>query len=292
MASSYGYRRRPAQKTHRTARKKHPILRRCLVLCAVFFLWWFSNYTLKTTHTSLSSDKITEPFRAVILSDQYATENGISSDVILARIDRAEPDLVFVLGDMYSRDSTWDEIKKPIGLMSDLTAKGYPVYFVSGDNDTGSDYLIALRSARIKIMSYHSDTIDIKGNKVQIMGIDSINYSPNFDLSTAFVRDDEAFSILLAHIPNYKAFSAFGADLTLCGDTLGGMTRLPFVGPVIDTEEMMLLPKLRGDGEIYDKGWFDYDGGSMFITSGIGVSPLPVRFWNRPEIVVMDFRPL
>ena len=295
MASSYGYngyRRTQQRRPVRTARKKHPLLRKIFIIAALFGLWWFSNYTLRTKHTSVHSDKIKEPFRAVVLADQHATENGISNDVIESRIDNAEPDVIFVLGDMYSRESEWDQIKIPIGLISDLTAKGYPVYFVPGDHDTGSDYLLALKSARVKIMSYRSETADIKGNRIQIMGIDNVNYSPGFDLSTAFTKDPEAFSILMAHIPNYKAFSAFGADLTLCADTHGGMTRLPLIGPILDVSDMKLLPKVTGDGEYYDKGWFSYEGGEMFITSGIGASPLPVRLWNRPEIVVMDFYPL
>ena len=287
-----GYRGRPYHPPQRTARKRHPWLRRIFIYAALFGLWWFNNYALRTDHTSLRSDKIKEPFRAVIIADQHASENSISNDKILSRIDNAEPDIIFVLGDMYSRDSTWEEIKKPIGLMSDLTAKGYPVYFVTGDHDKGGDYLLALKSARIRIMDYRTDVVDIKGNSLQIMGINSVSYSDNFDLSTAFTRDPASFSILLAHIPNYRAFSSFGADLTLCADTHGGMTRLPFLGPVLDTEDMTLFPKLKDGKEIYDKGWFDYEGGSMFITSGIGASPLPIRFWNRPEVVVMDIEPL
>ena len=87
-------------------------------------------------------------------------------------------------------------------------------------------------------------------------------------------------------------FADFGADLTLCADTHGGMFRLPFVGPVYDTQTRIKFPNLKNTGiPVYDKGWFDYQGGSMFITSGVGDSPYPVRFFNRPEIVCLDILP-
>ena len=45
------------------------------------------------------------------------------------------------------------------------------------------------------------------------------------------------------------------------------------------------FPELTSCDSVYDKGWFKYKGGAMFITSGIGDYPYPVRFCNRPEIV-------
>ena len=94
----------------------------------------------------------------------------------------------------------------------------------------------------------------------------------------------------MAHIPNYEKFADFGADLTICADTHGGMIQLPFLGAVIDSATMKIFPELRGD-TVYDKGLFDYNGGTMFITSGIGVSPAPVRFNNRPEIAIIEISP-
>ena len=71
------------------------------------------------------------------------------------------------------------------------------------------------------------------------------------------------------------------------------MAQLPFgLGPIYCSEKDVWLPKLLNkELEIYDKGLFDYDGGKMFITSGIGVYPAPVRFNNRPEVAVIDLIP-
>jgi hypothetical protein len=45
------------------------------------------------------------------------------------------------------------------------------------------------------------------------------------------------------------------------------------------------------DMKVYDKGLFRCGSGYMFITSGIGVSPFPIRFNNRPEVAVIDIDP-
>lgn len=191
-----------------------------------------------------------------------------------------------MLGDMYSRQSDKAKINIALDLMSDI-ASDYPAYFVSGDHDMAAGYLSELSGFGVHVMNYNAETLEIKGNRFQIMGIDNVYYTPTFDLNNAFYLDESCFSILLAHIPNYEKFAAFGADLTLCADTHGGMLRIPVIGPVYDSLSGKYLPTLR-NGEVYDKGWFEYNGGSMFITSGIGDSPYPVRLCNRPEVVSID----
>ena len=97
----------------------------------------------------------------------------------------------------------------------------------------------------------------------------------------------------MAHIPNYDSYAAFGADLTICGDTHGGIIQLPFGrGPAYYSETGEWFPEIFGSrSDIYDKGMFDYDGGTMFITSGLGAYPLAARFNNRPEIAFIDIVP-
>ncbi len=70
------------------------------------------------------------------------------------------------------------------------------------------------------------------------------------------------------------------------------MIQLPFgIGPVYSNEYNMWFPQVKTDDGIYDKGLFDYEGGHMFITSGLGDNPAPVRFNNRPEVAVIEIDP-
>lgn len=255
-------------------------------------VWWFNNYTLRTTETTYSSAKVTERFRIALLSDLHVHSQGIRGEAVLKRINSADPDIVFVLGDMYTRGSSREEMDMAVEAVADIVGAGYPTFFVSGDHDTDKNYIESIGEAGAYVMNYENCYTEVKGNRIQIIGIDNVYYSSTFDLSREFIIDESCFSILLAHIPNYDKFSEFGADLTLCADMHGGMAQLPFgMGPVIDPSTMNWFPEIRGLGQVFDKGWFPYIGGSMYITSGIGDHPYPVRFNNRPEIVVMDILP-
>ena len=264
-----------------------------LWLVLIAGIWWFSNYTLRTTVETVSSPKINSEIRIAVISDQHASKLGIGNKTILKTICRAEPDMVFMLGDMYTSGSDWELMQKPVELAKDIVSEGYPLYCVTGEHDYDGRYIEELKKAGTRVLDYDEEYVELRGSRLRIIGIDNVYYSPTFDLRNEYTLDGGSFNILLAHIPNYEKFADFGADLTICADTHGEMARLPFgLGPVYCSEKDVWLPKLlHKELEIYDKGLFDYDGGKMFITSGIGVYPAPLRFNNRPEVAVIDLIP-
>lgn len=278
------------QKKEEKKKKKSSLLPWILILLIV---WWFNNYTLKTNNVSMKSGKVSSRMRFAVISDLHATKHGIKNKTIFEAVDKEKPDAVFFLGDMYTSESDRELMSKPVELASEFTSAGYPVYAVTGEHDSDREYINDLEKTGVNVLEYESEYIDVKGNRVHLMGIDNVYYSSTFDLRNEFSTDENSFDILLAHIPNYEKFAAFGADLTICADTHGDMVQIPFgMGPLYDTETKKWFPKLSDkELKIYDKGFFDYDGGKMFITSGVGVYPGPFRFNNRPEVVILDVEP-
>lgn len=276
-------------------KKPQPNYRRrrlIFILLVLFIVWWFNNFTLKTTKLEISSDKVRNSLRIAVISDLHATSYGISNSHIIDRICSKGPDLVAVLGDMYTTDSSQDKVDIAVDLIKGIVDNGFPVYVVTGEHDLDEKYIAAVESTGARMMNYKEEIVEINGDKLQIMGIDNVYYSSTFDLSHEFMLRDDCFSLLLAHIPNYDKFSAFGADLTLCADTHGEMVQLPFdFGPLYSSKYKSWVPQILLDEEIYDKGMFYYKGGGMFITSGLGTSPAPIRFNNRPEIAIIDVVP-
>lgn len=278
-------------KSDNQKKKKHTFRNFLIFILAVLLFWWFNNYTLKITRYNIVSDKISgEGVRIAVLSDQHATKHGITNETILKKLNRAEPDIVFMLGDMYSRKSSRELTEIPVELVSMVTEAGYPVYFVPGEHDTSQDYIQRMIAAGAHVMDYQSEIINVNGNDLEIFGIDNVYYSDTFDLNSAFVKTPGCFSILMAHIPNYDKFSDFAADLTVCGDTHGGIIQLPFgKGPAYYSETREWFPEVsESRSDVYDKGLFPYNNGAMLITSGIGAYPVPARLNNRPEIAVVD----
>ena len=275
------------------AKKEKKRSAKWLWLVLVAGLWWFNNYTLRTTAETIQSDKVSSKIRLAVISDQHATKLGISNKAIFGTLDRAKPDIVFILGDMYTSGSEWELMQKPVELVDSIVSAGYPVYCVTGEHDYDERYVEELKKTGAKVLDYDDEYVELKGSRLRIIGIDNVYYSPTFNLRNEYTPDENSYNILLAHIPNYEKFADFGADLTLCADTHGEMAQLPFgLGPLYCSEKAVWLPKLlHKELEIYDKGLFDYDGGKMFITSGIGVYPAPVRLNNRPEVAVIDLIP-
>lgn len=274
-------------------KKKGRLKRFFIFIAIVFIVWWFNNYTLKTVKFTIYSDKISSAVRIAVLSDLHATEYGISNEKILSKVVKSEPDLVFILGDMYTTGSEWDDIQIAIDLVSMLVEEELPVYFVPGEHDTSRKYIDAVAETGAHVMDYKGEIISVNGNNIQILGIDNVYFSPTFDLNNAFSLAPDCYSILMAHLPNYEKYSEFGADLSICGDTHGGIIQLPFnMGPAYYSKTGEWFPEISGyRSDVFDKGMFPYNGGNMFITSGIGASPVPARFNNRPEIAVIDIKP-
>lgn len=261
----------------------------CAVLIILLFIWWFNNFTIKIVNSTVHSHKINKTVKIAVISDLHASDLSISSRKILRKIEKEDPDIVVELGDMYTSGSGKRLMKKPVELTKKIIDAGYPVYFVSGEHDADQLFFEDLLAVGAHIMNYKSETVEINGNRIQILGIDNAYYSPTFDLTNEFTLDESCYNILLAHIPNYKKFAKFGADLTLCADTHGGMIQLPFnMGPVYDHGDW--FPQLIQDRAVYDKGLFGYEGGAMFITSGIGNYPVPARFNNRPEVAIIEIK--
>ncbi|MBO6015062.1 MAG: hypothetical protein J6P60_00545, partial [Lachnospiraceae bacterium] len=96
-------------------------------------------------------------------------------------------------------------------------------------------------------------------------------------------RNEEAFTILLAHNPDYMdAYAGYGAELVLSGHVHGGVVRLPLLGGVI-SPALRLFPK-------YDGGLFVKDETSMILSRGLGSHTIPIRFLNPGELIVISLK--
>ncbi|MBQ3566335.1 MAG: metallophosphoesterase [Oscillospiraceae bacterium] len=259
----------------------------------MFIVWWFNNYMLFITKEEISSPKVNNEIKLAVISDQHASTDffTISNSCIMKKIKKIDPDVVCVLGDMHSNDASQEEKNISLNLMLDILKEGYQMYFVLGEHDDRTNaYVSMMESKGITVLDQCSETIKIKDTEVTFYGISNAYFSEYFDLRNEFDLNPKTYNILLAHIPMFKDYELFGADLTLCADTHGGIIQVPFFGPAYYEGEV--LPELFGDSEkVYDKGLFKNKNGYMFITSGIGNSPVAARFNNFPEVAEITINP-
>ena len=255
------------------------------IFALIFLIWWADNFLLFRTQETIKSSKIKNDIKISVISDLHASTSvfAISNERIIKKINGFSPDVVCVLGDMHSSDADDKEKDISMRLMKGLVAEGYKVFFVLGEHDDRSSYYInKMEKNGIDVLDQRSERIKIGETDVTFYGISNAWFSDEFDLNDDFKLNEDTYNVLLAHIPKFESYERFGADLTLCADTHGGIIRLPFIGPAyLDGK---VFPKLFSDEKIYDKGMFKYKNGYMFITSGIGNYPVPARFLNFPEV--------
>ena len=90
-----------------------------------------------------------------------------------------------------------------------------------------------------------------------------------------------SYRIVISHDPDYfRILAHAGADMVISGHVHGGIIRLPILGGLVNPK-LKLFPK-------FDKGRFEYNNSVMYLSGGLGWHNLPIRFMNRPEIVVIS----
>ena len=257
-----------------------------LYIPVILIIWWFSNFTLTVNNVCFTDERINDIITIVQLTDLHGAKFGADNARLIRKVEEQSPDLVFVTGDMYSNISRNSGRETALNLMEKLGEK-FTVYYINGEHENGDDeFYELLEDAGVNVLNYKDEIITVKNTKLHLYGIDNVYYSDTFDLNNAFVPDSENYSILLAHASNFKKFADFGIDLSVCGDTHGGLFRLPVVGAVYDGSTF--FPERYGT---YMKGTYNIGESSLFISSGLGNYPLPVRFCNRPEIAVISLSP-
>lgn len=92
--------------------------------------------------------------------------------------------------------------------------------------------------------------------------------------------------ILLSHNPDVAERKDlikgnYGIDLMICGHTHGGQIHLPILGSPI-------LPSKYG--QKYARGLVQGPACKVFVSSGVGVSTVPLRFGVAPEIVLFQLQ--
>ena len=219
---------------------------------------------------------------------------GRNQERLLKKISAVSPDIIVITGDLIDRRKYDLETAM---VFIDGAMKIAPVYYVSGNHEAWSgDYENISENLRISGVQILDDTKAtlIKGNgKIEILGLSD----PDF-LTTSYLEgtnssklrghlerlsDDSAFQILLCHRPElFDIYVNQNIDLIFSGHAHGGQVRIPFVGGLVAPDQG-LFPK-------YTSGAYTQNQSTMIVSRGLGNSVIPIRIFNRPEIVVVTLR--
>ena len=250
---------------------------------------YLSHYHLVTTVYNVVTDKDVNDHCFVMLSDLHACKHGKDNQKLIKRVRGIAPDYILISGDMVTKRMhiSDDRVRQVLRLLTELR-KICPIYYAPGNHEIRlyDDY-DAYKEELGKIgICYLENSYSDLPDGIRIYGLDlPIAHYRSKDLISSedvgtFLKTDhpDEYSILLAHDPRFfKAYTGWGADLTLSGHVHGGIMRLPFIGGVV-SPYLRLFPK-------YDAGEYKEDEKTMIVGRGLGTHHVKFRWFNPPEIV-------
>ena len=271
----------------------------CLCALAIFLAWviWGNTALERTTYT-ITDTRLPAPFngfRIAQVSDLHNARMGTDNCRLLEMLESAEPDIIAITGDLIDSSRTDTETAL---LFVEKALEIAPCYYVTGNHEgwvSQERYRsleTRLTALGVTVLHDAQALIDKDGAQISLIGIDDPDFAavngggvgitmlPNRIQSLAAEGN---FTVLLSHRPEYfTRYAAANVNLVLSGHAHGGQFRLPFIGGLIAPNQG-LFPE-------YDAGYFTENGTSMVVSRGIGNSIIPIRFCNRPELVVIELQ--
>jgi uncharacterized protein len=215
--------------------------------------------------------------RIVHLSDFHlgvASRGAHAAERAVAWTAGREPDLVAITGDLVSRPSGEAHLRRLVGCL-------HHCYAVLGNHDVEHardpfSRAIGLTDlAPARLLVDETDTIDVRGRRVQLVGVDPRLYWSGRSRPWRLVDDRADLRILLCHFPQVLPRLPLGAfHLVLAGHMHDGQISLP-----LPRDKLRLAhPRAR-----FTAGLYERDGTWMHVSPGLGTTFVPFRFYARPE---------
>lgn len=202
---------------------------------------------------------------------------------VIHRIERLEPDMICFTGDLV--DDGTKGLIQCVDLMKGLHAP-LGKFAVLGNHDYGLEGRNGVadfwKKTGFRLLLNRHEVVEKDGSRLVVAGVDDLLLGQaDVERSLAgTLPEDEV--ILLAHEPDYAdTVSEWPrVKLQLSGHSHGGQIRLPFVGHLI-------APPY---GKKYVSGLYQADSSQLavYTNRGIGTTTLPIRFWCRPELTVLE----
>lgn len=267
-----------------------------VLIIAVCVRGIWENHALQCNPLTVEDEKLPASFdglRIAHISDLHNTRFGKDQQNLIGLLREEKPDLIVVTGDLI------DKRRPGMRNALDFAAQAVriaPVYYVPGNHEAASAEYSALKRqlAELGVILLDDRAVRLeRGEEVlTLMGVaDPRMCVPNENAAiarcmqeklSAVTEGAQGYQILLAHRPETLAqYAQAGIDLVFCGHAHGGQFRLPWGGVIAPNQGF--FPKITAG--IHREG-----GTRMVVSRGLGNSWIPIRLFNRPEVLLVTLR--
>ncbi|SDA37592.1 hypothetical protein SAMN02910275_00012 [Butyrivibrio sp. INlla18] len=243
-----------------------------------------------TEQISIDGDgKIDGPVRFALVTDLHSCYYGKNQSQLTSMLEKGNVDAVLLSGDIFDDKIDDDNTKALI----EAIAPKYPCYYVTGNHEYWSkrekEMKAYLESQGVVVLEGDSSTIEIRGNIIDICGVDDPTYMTEEEWTAQLdgadaASDSNHYRILLSHRPErVYVYERYSFDLVVCGHAHGGQWRIPFTKMGVMAPDQGRFPKLV-------EGTYEMENGSVIVISrGLARESTPYpRFFNHPEIVMIE----
>jgi predicted MPP superfamily phosphohydrolase len=269
------------------------IFRFLLILATILltaYAGWLEPSSLRlSSYTVDQSSPLLKGLRIAVISDLHAGAPYIDTakiDQVVAMTNQARPDLVLLTGD-YVITGVLGGRHMPIQtIAAHLKGLRAPlgVYAVQGNHDRGEspeNIASAFRNAGIPDLENSHVILPAPRNGIILVGIGD-RASRGADPDSA-LEGVAAPALCFTHSPDIFPRLPGTCALTIAGHTHGGQVWLPLLGRPAMFEASRY-------GQKYAIGIIREGGKTLFVSTGIGTSWLPLRFMVPPEISLLTLQ--
>ena len=238
----------------------------------------------KIVNKNLSNDFY--GFKIVHITDIHygRTINKKELNDLVEKINLVKPNIVVLTGDLIDKSS--DMTDKDIKIISKAISKidaTIGKYAIKGNHDykykkwdilIENSGFVNLNDTYELIYGNENDYILLSGMSTNIYG--KKNIDDKVKIYEDFINNSEVkpnYSILLMHEPDFiDSFNYNNYNLVLAGHSHNGQVRLPFIGAIVKPNY----------GRKYYDNYYKLNNTDLYVSSGLGVSEVNFRLFNRP----------
>lgn len=253
-----------------------------MILLPVYM--YLETYWIDINEVVIESDQIPPEFdgkKIVFLSDIHASSFFSQSRVknMVDQVNYLNPDIILLGGDYVSGEEKY--VNSTFESLSNLKAP-MGVYAVLGNSDPQHATWQALNNSFITDIGNMGTWIENGSGKIRIGGVGDLSNDWQNQEGALGNATDSHFTILVSHEPDYFVeIDKSRVDLMFSGHTHGGQVTFfglwaPFVPSKYEQK--------------YITGVFKEDNSTLIVSNGLGTVGLPVRFFSRPQIIVVKLK--
>ncbi|MBT9174874.1 MAG: 3',5'-cyclic adenosine monophosphate phosphodiesterase CpdA [candidate division WS2 bacterium] len=201
---------------------------------------------------------------------------------LVEKVKVLNPDLIILGGDYVYKSQKY--IEPCFEVLKELKAP-WGVFGVLGNHDHWENANLtrkSMKNAGIKLLDNQAEWLEKEGERIKIGGVG--DFYEDFQNLKPTVQDvvEEDLVILISHNPDFvDEIKSRKIDLVLSGHTHGGQVTV--FGLWAPFSPFTYKPKFR-------TGVIETENTVVMVSNGIGTVFLPLRFFARPQVMIIYLR--